>query len=59
MAKSNFPGPYINTTTEDDPMMKRRPPDHMEIGARAGTLKSTLERSTLMGIKHTGDQNTK
>lgn len=57
MAAQKFPGPYLNETTEDDPMMIRRPPNHMEIASRPSTLRSTHEKSGLMGINHTSDQN--
>ncbi len=57
MARSNFPGPYLNETTEDDPMMVRRPGDHMEIASRPSTLRGTHDKSKLMGITHVGDQN--
>jgi hypothetical protein len=58
MAARNFPGPTTNDCVEDDPLMKRRPPDHMEIGARPATLKQSYdERAGMMGIKHVGDQN--
>jgi hypothetical protein len=59
MAARNFPGPYVSDTKEDDPLMKRRPPDHMEIGARPATLKATGDKSNLMNLKHVGDQNPK
>ena len=57
MAKQSFPGPYLNETTEDDPMMIRRPPNHMDIGARKSTLSQTHEKSGLLGIKHVADEN--
>lgn len=57
MAKQSFPGPGLNECQEDDAMMVRRPPDHMEIASRPSTLRSTGEKSRLMGINHTGDQN--
>ena len=60
MAARNFPGPNINETKEMDSMMIRRPPDNMEIGARPGTMRTASEgKSTLLGIKHVGDQNSK
>ena len=60
MAARNFPGPGINSTTEADSMMIRRPPDNMEIGARPGTMRTASEGKTgLMSIKHTSDQNSK
>jgi hypothetical protein len=57
MASQRFPGPYLNETVEDDPMMVRRPPSHMEIAARPSTLRSTGDKTTTMNISHTGDQN--
>jgi hypothetical protein len=57
MAKSNFPGPYPNETTEDDSMMVRRPSDHLEIASRPSTLRSTHDKSKIMGISHVGDMN--
>lgn len=58
MAARNFPGPGMNSTTEDDSLMKRRPPDHMEIGARPATLRAAGSNKTgIMSIKHVGDQN--
>lgn len=59
MAARNFPGPYVNSTVEDDPLMKRRPPDHMEIGARPSTLRAASSKTQIMGIKHVADQNSK
>ncbi len=57
MAKSNFPGPGINDVQEDDPMMVRRPGDHMEIASRPSTLRGTHDKSKLLSISHVGDQN--
>lgn len=58
MASQNFPGPYINgNLTEDDPMMARRPADHMDIASRPSTLRGTHDKSKLMNISHIGDQN--
>ena len=59
MPKQNFPGPYVSTTTEDDPMMIRRPADHMEIASRPSTLRNTHKKSDKMGIDHTKDANSK
>lgn len=60
MAARNFPGPNVNETKESDPMMIRRPPDHMEIGARPGTIRAASEgKAQGMSIKHIGDQNSK
>ena len=57
MAKQSFPGPGMNSCEEDDPMMVRRPPNHMDIGARKSTLSQTHEKSSLLGIKHVADEN--
>ena len=57
MAKQSFPGPGLNECVEDDPMMIRRPPNHMDIGARKSTLSQTHEKTSLMNIKHVGDEN--
>lgn len=57
MAKQNFPSPYLNETTEQDPMMVRRPSDHLEIAARPSTLRATYEKGGKMGIDHVGDAN--
>ena len=60
MAARKFPGPYLNSCTEMDPMMIRRPPDIMEIGARPATMRTASDDKTkLMSIKHTSDQNSK
>lgn len=59
MASRNFPGPNVNSTVEDDPLMKRRPPDHMEIGARPSTLRASSSKTAIMDIKHVSDQNSK
>jgi hypothetical protein len=57
MPKQNFPRPGINSTEEDDPMMIRRPANHMEIASRPSTLRSTHDKSPTMGLVHVGDQN--
>lgn len=58
MADRKFPGPYVDATRENDPIMKRVPFDTMDIGARSsGMPKSTEARE--LDIKHVGDQNSK
>lgn len=38
MPQGRFPGPYVSTVTEDDPLMERVPQDKLEIGARASGM---------------------
>lgn len=37
-SKGRFPGPYLNDVRAEDPMMKRVPPDSLDIGARKSGL---------------------
>lgn len=52
MAK--FPGPYINQTVADDPIMERVTLDKMGIGANSAGLPRSGVNSGNMSIKHTG-----
>ena len=59
MPEKKFPGPYVNTTNADDPMMERVPMPTMGIGARpSGLPKSSEVKRDGMTIRHT-DQNNK
>jgi hypothetical protein len=48
----SFPAPYVNKTEAADPMMKRVPMDHMDIGARSSGLPKNEDR--LPSIDHVG-----
>jgi hypothetical protein len=50
---SRFPGPYLNDTKADDPLMERVPMDTTSIGANKAGL-PTNTQSGEMSIKHTG-----
>jgi len=47
-----FPGPYVNETRENDPIMKRVNQDKLEIGARNSGLPSSIRNSN--NIDHVG-----
>lgn len=51
-----FPGPYIETTNEDDPIMKRTDQNNMEIGARKSGMPKDVKNS--VSIEHVGDSAT-
>lgn len=51
---ARFPGPYVNTTTADDPMMERVDMNKMDIGANAAGMPKGGVNSGTMTIKHTG-----
>ena len=38
MAETRFPGPYVNSTSVDESLMKYVPFDHTDIGARASGM---------------------
>ena len=52
MPQGKFPSPYVNTVTEDDPLMERVHQDKLDIGARA----SGMPRDSKNGvtISHVG-----
>jgi len=50
---ARFPGPYINTTTADDPMMIRTDMDKMGIGANNAGLPKSVNAED-MKLKHVG-----
>ena len=52
MAK--FPGPYLNSTNADDPVMIRVPMDKSDIGANAAGLPKGGVNSGIMSLKHVG-----
>ena len=58
MADRRFPGPYIDSTKENDSIMKRVDLDKMDIGARGSGMPKD-SKSEGMGLKHVGDQNSK
>lgn len=48
-----FPGPYLNSTNANDPIMKRVDQDNLEIGARpSGMPKSVKSEGSIV---HVGD----
>lgn len=51
---ARFPGPYMQTTNAEDPIMKRVPMDKTDIGARSSGLPQGGVNSDDMTIKHTG-----
>lgn len=51
---ARFPGPYLNTTNADDPIMQRVPMDKTSIGARSTGMPQGGVNSSDMTIKHTG-----
>lgn len=53
----NFPRPYKNTVTEDDPIMKRVPMDHTDIGARPSGMPRGASAPELT-IEHVGGSAT-
>lgn len=56
MANTRFPGPYINTTNEMDPLMIRVPMDKTDIGANsAGQPKGSVNSDNMM-LRHVGGQ---
>lgn len=54
MPQGKFPEPYLNTTKEDDSIMKRVDQDKSEIGARNSGLPKDVKSSN-MGIDHVGE----
>lgn len=48
-----FPGPYVNSIREDDPIIIRVNQDKGEIGSRTSGLPTSV-RSENMGIEHVG-----
>ena len=51
--RGKFPGPYLNTTDANDPIMKRVPEDSMDIGARRSGMPKSIGNSNL--LQHVGD----
>lgn len=54
--KGRFPGPYINSTNADDPIMKRVPMNHLEIGARPSGMPKSMDDTAK--IVHVGETAT-
>lgn len=52
---SKFPGPYVNSIREDDPVIIRVNQDKGEIGSRSSGMPGTLQTEG-MGIVHVGDK---
>ena len=50
---ARFPGPYLNDTKENDPIMQRVPTDKTGIGATSAGMPPTVQDGT-MTIKHVG-----
>jgi hypothetical protein len=51
---ARFPGPYLNDTKADDPIMQRVPMDTTGIGATSAGLPKGGVNAGDMTIKHTG-----
>jgi hypothetical protein len=51
---ARFPGPYLNDTKANDPIMERVPMDDMSIGANSAGLPKGGVNSGDMQIKHVG-----
>lgn len=51
---ARFPGPYLNSTTADDPIMERVPMDKTGIGATSAGLPKGGVNAQGMTIKHVG-----
>lgn len=52
-SSKKFPGPYVNSTKENDPIMERVPLETMDIGARKSGMPTTADaKSEGMSIKH-------
>jgi hypothetical protein len=54
MAAGRFPGPYLNSTNADDPVMVRVPMDKSGIGANDAGLPKGGVNSDNMTLKHVG-----
>jgi len=50
---AQFPRPYKNDTNAEDPIMKRVPFPHTDIGARASGMPKDV-KSDSMNIEHVG-----
>ena len=51
---ARFPGPYLNDTKAEDPIMIRVPMDEMDIGANPAGLPKGSVNSDSMSLKHVG-----
>ena len=51
-----FPGPYINDVKAEDPIMKRVPMAHLDIGARASGMPKSMDDQAK--IVHVGETAT-
>ena len=51
---ARFPGPYLNSTNANDPIMERVPVDKSGIGANAAGLPKGGVNSGSMTLKHVG-----
>jgi hypothetical protein len=51
---SKFPGPYVNSVSESDPVVIRVNQDMSEIGTRGDAVPKNVT-SSQMGIKHIGE----
>lgn len=52
MPQGRFPGPYVNSVSEDDPIMERVDQDKLDIGARASGMPKDIKNSVT--ISHVG-----
>lgn len=50
---SKFPGPYVNSIREDDPIVIRVDQNKGEIGSRSSGMPNSLETSG-MSLEHVG-----
>lgn len=53
---SKFPGPYVNSIRENDPVVIRVNQDKSEIGARSSGMPSGMMTES-MSIEHVGKNN--
>jgi hypothetical protein len=51
--RGKFPSPYVNTTKENDPIMKRVDPDNLEIGARKSGMPKGIKNGN--NLEHVGN----
>lgn len=58
MADTRFPGPYVNSTKQDDSIMKYVGFDKTDIGARSSGQPKGDVLSSEMGIDHVSNRGT-
>lgn len=55
-SKGRFPAPYISDVKAEDPIMKRVPMNHLDIGARASGMPKSMDDAAK--IVHVGEAAT-